>query len=209
MINPEAFCLVPNRPTVGPRRERPGFGNPSFTFLREIRRTRESPVNLDLSSLTFLVVEDSAYMRTILRTMLQSFGARRIVEAEDGASGLEAMERANPDILILDWVMPILDGADMVRMIRNPQNPFAYVPVIMVTAHTERSRIMEARKLGIHELLCKPISAKALYQRIASVILHPREFVKTPIYFGPAPRAIRNRQKIWQAKPGSPSGRAA
>ena len=158
-------------------------------------------VNLDLSSLTFLVVEDSAYMRTILRTMLQGFGARRIVEAEDGASGLEAMDRANPDILILDWVMPILDGADMVRMIRNPQNPFAYVPVIMVTAHTERSRILEARRLGIHELLCKPISAKALYQRIASVILHPREFVKTASYFGPAPRAIRNRQKIWQSKP--------
>ncbi|MEJ1156970.1 response regulator [Prosthecomicrobium sp. N25] len=163
-------------------------------------------MNLDLSSLTFLVVEDSAYMRTILRTMLQGFGARRIVEAEDGASGLEAMDRANPDILILDWVMPILDGADMVRMIRNPQNPFAYVPVIMVTAHTERSRILEARKLGIHELLCKPISAKALYQRVASVILQPREFVKTPTYFGPAPRKVRNRQKIWESKPAGQRG---
>jgi CheY-like chemotaxis protein len=163
-------------------------------------------VNLDLSSLTFLVVEDSAYMRTILRTMLQGFGARRIVEAEDGASGLEAMDRANPDIVIMDWVMPILDGADMVRMIRNPSNPFAYVPVIMVTAHTERSRILEARKLGIHELLCKPISAKALYQRISSVIMFPREFVKSPAYFGPAPRKIRNRQKIWQPGVKQPGG---
>jgi len=155
-------------------------------------------VNLDLGSLTFLVVEDSAYMRTILRTMLQGFGARRIVEAEDGASGLEAMERANPDIVICDWVMPILDGADMVRMIRNPANPFAYVPIIMVTGHTERSRIMEARRLGIHEMLCKPISAKALYQRVINVILNPRDFVKTPTYFGPAPREIRNRQNLWQ-----------
>ena len=59
-------------------------------------------MSLDLASLTFLLVEDSAYMRTILRTMLQGFGARRIVEAEDGASGLEAMDRANPDILILE-----------------------------------------------------------------------------------------------------------
>lgn len=160
-------------------------------------------MQLDLSSLTFLVVEDSAYMRTILRTMLQGFGARRIVEAEDGAGGLEAMDRANPDILILDWVMPILDGADMVRMIRVPTNPFAYIPIIMVTGHTERSRIVEARRLGIHELLCKPISAKSLYQRIQSVILAPRDFVKTPTYFGPAPREVRNRQNIWQAKPGS------
>ncbi len=129
--------------------------------------------------------------------MLQGFGARKIVEAEDGASGLEAMERANPDILILDWVMPILDGADMVRMIRTQNNPYAYIPIIMVTAHTERTRIIEARKLGIHELLCKPISAKALYQRIASIILQPRDFVKTAGYFGPAPREIRGHKKSW------------
>ncbi|SDQ85027.1 response regulator [Pseudovibrio sp. Tun.PSC04-5.I4] len=154
-------------------------------------------MSIDLSSLSFLVVEDSAYMRTILRTMLQGFGARKIVEAEDGASGLEAMDRSNPDILIIDWVMPILDGADMVRMIRNPNNPYAYIPIIMVTAHTERSRIIEARKLGIHELLCKPISAKALYQRIASIILQPRDFVKTAGYFGPAPREIRGPKKSW------------
>ncbi|NRG19563.1 response regulator [Rhizobiales bacterium] len=166
-------------------------------------------LSLDLASLTFLLVEDSAYMRTILRTMLQGFGARRIVEAEDGASGLEAMERANPDILILDWVMPILDGADMVRMIRSPQNPFAYIPIIMVTGHTERSRIIEARRLGVHELLSKPISAKALYQRVSSVIMHPRDFVKTPSYFGPAPREIRNRQKIWQGVDGQDGQRLA
>ncbi|MFN7169361.1 MAG: response regulator [Pannonibacter sp.] len=155
-------------------------------------------MSVDLASLTFLLVEDSAYMRTILRTMLQGFGARRIVEAEDGASGLEAMDRANPDVLILDWVMPILDGADMVRMIRTSNNPFAYIPIIMVTGHTERSRIIEARRLGVHELLSKPISAKALYQRVSNVIMNPRDFVKTPSYFGPAPREIRNRQKIWQ-----------
>ncbi len=158
-------------------------------------------MSIDLSSLSFLVVEDSAYMRTILRTMLQGFGARKIVEAEDGASGLEAMERANPDILILDWVMPILDGADMVRMIRTQNNPHAYIPIIMVTAHTERSRIIEARKLGIHELLCKPISAKALYQRIASIILQPRDFVKTAGYFGPEPREIRGHKKNWMQYP--------
>ncbi|WP_082735846.1 response regulator [Polycladidibacter stylochi] len=155
-------------------------------------------MSIDLSSLTFLVVEDSAYMRTILRTLLQGFGARRIIEAEDGASGLEALERATPDILILDWVMPILDGADMVRMIRTPDNPFAYIPIIMVTAHTERSRVLEARKLGVHELLSKPISAKALHQRITSVILQPRDFVKSAGYFGPAPRAMLHQPKSWR-----------
>ncbi|MTI18844.1 response regulator [Rhodobacteraceae bacterium RKSG542] len=160
-------------------------------------------MSIDLSSLSFLLVEDSAYMRTILRTMLQGFGARRIIEAEDGAAGLEAMDRVNPDIIILDWVMPILDGADMVRIIRNPDNPHAYTPIIMVTAHTERSRILEARKLGVHELLCKPISAKALHQRIMSVILQPRDFVKSAGYFGPAPREVRTHPKKWTS-PNTP-----
>ncbi len=97
----------------------------------------------------------------------------------------------------------------MVRMIRNPHNPFAYIPIIMVTGHTERSRIIEARRLGVHELLSKPISAKALYQRVSNVIMHPRDFVKTPSYFGPAPREIRNRQKIWQSMEGGQSQQLA
>ena len=45
-------------------------------------------------------------------------------------------------------------------------------------------------------------TVEQLYQRIQSVVLAPRDFVKTPTYFGPAPREIRNRQNIWQAKPG-------
>lgn len=72
------------------------FGNRLFTFRSDSRGSKGATLNLDLSSLTFLVVEDSAYMRTILRTMLQGFGARRIVEAEDGASGLEAMTAPTP-----------------------------------------------------------------------------------------------------------------
>jgi CheY-like chemotaxis protein len=172
-----------------------------FTNIREDGPNGSAGLQLDLSSLTFLVVEDSAYMRTILRTMLQGFGARRVVEAEDGASGLEAMERANPDILIIDWMMPILDGAEMIRLIRSPTSTFAYIPIIMVTGHTERSRIVEARRLGVHELLCKPISAKSLYQRIQSIVASPRDFIKTASYFGPAPRDIRGRQNIWQGKP--------
>lgn len=144
--------------------------------------------NLDLKELSFVIADDSSYMRTILRMVLQAFGVRQVTEAEDGVAALEAMEKANPDIILLDRVMPVLDGAEVMRILRNPDNPFAFVPVIMVTAYTERSTIMEARNLGVHEVLSKPISAKALYQRVASVVLQPREFVKTPTYFGPKPR---------------------
>lgn len=146
--------------------------------------------DVDFSELSFVVAEDGAYMRAIVRNMLQGFGCRQIHEAEDGASALELIERVMPDIVLLDWIMPVLDGSDVMRMIRQPDHPMAYVPVIMITAHTERKRILEARQLGVNEVLSKPFSAKSVSQRIRSVILHPRPFVNEGGYFGPEPREI-------------------
>jgi CheY-like chemotaxis protein len=148
-------------------------------------------LKIDCSQLSFLIVEDSAYMRGILRAMLQGFGARRIYDADDGAAGLEIMNRVVPDIVIADWVMPVLDGLEMVRIIRQPDHPMAFVPIILVTAHTEKKRIFTARNAGVHEILSKPISATSLYRRIFAVVTQPREFVKSDSYFGPKLREER------------------
>jgi two-component system, chemotaxis family, chemotaxis protein CheY len=78
-------------------------------------------------------------------------------------------------------------------MIRQPEtssNP--YVPIIMVTGHAERRRVTEARDAGVTEFLVKPISAKALYQRIVSVVMMPRPYIKTATYFGPCRRRTPN-----------------
>jgi CheY-like chemotaxis protein len=140
-------------------------------------------------SLSFLVVEDSAYMRTIVRTILMGFGSRKIYEAEDGADGLEKLNAYGPDIAVVDWEMPVLSGPEMIRFVRNPDScRYAFVPIILLTAHTERHRMLEAKQFGVHEILRKPVSPKALYQRIASIVLQPRRFIRTPTYFGPEPR---------------------
>lgn len=136
--------------------------------------------------LSFLVVDDNAHMRRIVRAILHGFGAREIYEADDGASGLEALESYSPDIMITDWAMPIFDGGELVQMIRNPKAcKNAYVPIIMLTAHSEKKRVLEARDLGVNEFLCKPISAKSLFLRIKSIVENPRPFVRTKNYFGP------------------------
>jgi CheY-like chemotaxis protein len=143
-------------------------------------------LQIDFNKLRFLVVDDNLHMRRILRTLLHGFGARDVVEAEDGAAALEAFSTSNPDIVFLDWEMPIFDGLELVQMIRQPganANPF--VPIIMLTGHTERTRVTAARDAGITEFLAKPISAKGLYQRVFSVVAHPRPFIKTATYFGP------------------------
>ena len=141
---------------------------------------------IDFNKLRFLLCDDNAHMRRILRTLLHSFGAREVHEAEDGASGLEAYSNHAPDVVILDWVMPIFDGLELTQMIRQPganANPF--VPIIMVTGHTEKERVTAARDAGVTEFLAKPISAKALYQRVVNVVANPRPFIKTKSYFGP------------------------
>lgn len=141
---------------------------------------------VDCSRLRFLIVDDNSHMRRIIRALLHGYGAREAHEAEDGASGLEAFSSYSPDIVITDWAMPIFDGLELTRMIRQPDtSPNPYVPIIMITGHGEKRRVIEARDAGITEFLVKPISAKALYQRIISVVATPRPFIKTRTYFGP------------------------
>src|SRR4051794_10785218 len=77
-------------------------------------------VRIDFNKLRFLVIDDNAHMRRILRTLLHGFGAREVHEAEDGASGLEAFTHYVPDIVITDWAMPIFDGLELAQMIRQP-----------------------------------------------------------------------------------------
>jgi two-component system chemotaxis response regulator CheY len=141
---------------------------------------------IDFNRLRFVVVDDNAHMRRILRTLLHGFGAREVVEAEDGAAGLEAYNNHVPDIVITDWAMPIFDGIELTQMIRQPganANPF--VPIIMLTGHSEKSRVVAARDAGVTEFLVKPLSSRALYERIVSIVVNPRPFVRTKTYFGP------------------------
>src|SRR5512139_1863506 len=150
-------------------------------------------VRIDFNRLRFLIIDDNPHMRRIVRTLLHGFGAREVREAEDGAAGLEAFAHYVPDIVITDWPMPIFDGLELTQMIRQPgANANPYVPIIMLTGHSEKTRVMSARDAGVTEFLAKPISAKALYQRIINVVANPRPFVKTQIYFGPDRRRTVN-----------------
>jgi len=143
-------------------------------------------IRIEFQRLRFLVVDDNQHMRRIVRQLLHGFGSREIYEAEDGASGLEAFNGHNPDIVITDWAMPILDGLELTQMIRKPDaNANPYVPIIMLSGHSEKSRVVQARDAGVTEFLAKPIAAKALYERVLSVVLNPRPFIRTQTFFGP------------------------
>ena len=145
-----------------------------------------------LERLHVLVVDDNPHMRTIVVAILRGAGFSNIKEANDGASALEEMRAGAADIVITDLNMSPIDGIEFTQMMRTaPDSSSPHVPIIMMTGHTERSKVMAARDAGINELVAKPISAKTLLERIAAVIDRPRSFVKTKTYTGPCRRRGR------------------
>ena len=142
-----------------------------------------------LQQLHVLVVDDNPFMRTIVRGLLNNIGVKSVSEAGDGVAALDKMREDTPDVVVLDWEMPLLNGPELVRIVRSPgMFPTPDLPIIMLTAHGERWRIVESVKLGVNEFLCKPVSAKALLDRLISILVKPRESVQLGNYYGPAPR---------------------
>jgi DNA-binding response OmpR family regulator len=87
-------------------------------------------------------------------------------------------------------VSPV-DGLEYTKYIRgNDNSPDIFTPIILMTGHTEKWRIIAARDSGVNELLAKPITAKTLYDRILAIIEKPRPFVRTHRFFGPCRRRV-------------------
>lgn len=137
-------------------------------------------------TLKALVVEDNAHMRTLLRALLNALGLKEVFEAPDGAQALALLNRSRPDFVLTDLSMKPVDGIAFTLDVRNSrESPNPYLPIIMVTGHTERAKVMAARDAGVTEFLAKPITSQSLFRRIAQIVDRPRPFVRCPGYFGP------------------------
>lgn len=139
-----------------------------------------------LENLRVLLVDDNQHMRAIVTTVLVGVGVRHLRESRDGAEALEALREWPADVAIVDFQMFPIDGVEFTRMVRNsPSSKNPYLPIVMMTGHSERSRVVEARDAGVTEFVAKPLTAKAVLERLQAVIYHPRSFVRAGGYFGP------------------------
>jgi two-component system, chemotaxis family, chemotaxis protein CheY len=144
-----------------------------------------------IQSLCVVVVDDNQYMRKMVRNLLVNCGVKDIYEAADGIAALDMIRTVAPDVVILDWEMPLLNGPELVRIVRSPGVfPMPDVPIIMLSGYGERWRVVEAVKLGVNEYLIKPVSAKAIYDRLVSIFAQPRPAVQLGDYYGPEPRRL-------------------
>jgi CheY-like chemotaxis protein len=153
-----------------------------------------------MEGLVVLIADGNAYTRKLTRMMLTNLGVKSTYEASDGASTIDAIRNVNPDIMILDWDMPILDGCEVMRIVRTPgEFPKANLPIIMLTDLGLQSRVTEAIRVGVHEFLVKPISPKTLQQRLLGIILNPRPMVRAGHFYIPMPRRRVDLNEFIQA----------
>lgn len=139
-----------------------------------------------LSKIRFLVIDDNAFSRVLIRRILAQFGAMEIMDSNDGAEAMTLAKSFKPDIVIVDWMMKPVDGLEFTRWLREGKDsPGPFIPVVMVSAFSEMSHVLQARDAGVNEFLAKPISAKSLLSRIQAVIEKPRQYVRAEDYFGP------------------------
>ncbi|MEQ8441098.1 MAG: response regulator [Alphaproteobacteria bacterium] len=161
-------------------------------------------MSVNLARVNVLLVDDNRSMRALVKQILHAFGVKNIHECSSGLEAMEELKLFPADVVIADWVMEPLDGLHLVREIRtSPDSPNSYVPIIMLTGHTELRRVEEARDAGVTEFLAKPITAQAVYQRLIQIIDRPRPFLKTEKFTGPdrrrteqdLPQGMRSRRK--------------
>jgi CheY-like chemotaxis protein len=139
--------------------------------------------------LRLLVVDDNVHMRKLVVTILQAFGAAQIYESADAEGAWAIARETNPDVIFVDWMLEGMSGLELVRQIRtSPVSANPFVPIIMLTGYTQIAHVLQARDAGVNEFLAKPVSVKAIFSRLISVIEYPRPYVRTTNYFGPCRR---------------------
>lgn len=114
-----------------------------------------------------MLIDDSRTMRSIQRTMLTQLGVEEIEEAEDGQDALSKIGAFRPDLVLVDWNMPVMDGLAFVKQARS--RGYA-MPIIMVTTESEKSKVLAAIRAGVTNYVVKPFTTEALAERIRETV---------------------------------------
>ena len=142
---------------------------------------------IDFARLRVLVVENHALMRRLLGEMLWGFGVNQVSFARDVPSSIEHIYGEPFDLVILDFFLGELDGADFAKFVRFDGNCMnREVPILLITSTPNHKKVLKVLDAGINTMLAKPIAAKDLYDRIYAILANPKPFVISNEYVGPA-----------------------
>ncbi len=119
-------------------------------------------------SMRVLVVDDFSTMRKIIKNILRQLGFNNIVEADDGSTAWETLNKDNIDFIVSDWNMPTMSGIELLRKVRASEE-YADLPFLMVTAEAQQENIIEAVQAKVSNYIVKPFTPETLGQKIDKI----------------------------------------
>lgn len=125
-----------------------------------------------MSAESILIIEDDRAIRSVISVVLKGAGYTIVKEAETGDDGLRIVKELKPSLVLLDIMLPGIDGFSVCRRIReNPET--ASIPVIMLTARSEEEDIVRGLECGADDYITKPFSRQVLLARVRAVLRRP------------------------------------
>lgn len=120
-------------------------------------------------SIKILIVDDFATMRRIVKNILTQMGFKNFIEADDGTSAWDILQK-EPDIklIVSDWNMPQMTGLELLKKVRADER-FADIPFLMVTAEAQKENIVEAVKHKVSNYIVKPFTPEVLNEKIEKI----------------------------------------
>ena len=115
-----------------------------------------------------LCIDDSTTMRRIIINTLARIGYKDVAQADNGKTGLAALEQEEVDLIITDWNMPEMDGLEFVKKVRGGGHKT--VPILMVTTNAAKEDIVEALQAGVNNYVVKPFTPETLKEKIELLI---------------------------------------
>lgn len=124
--------------------------------------------NVD-KNICILIVEDDEINRHLLANILKKLGFTNILQAYNGQLGWELIQKEKIDLVVTDWMMPEMDGLQLLKKIRTSDTPWRKVPVLMITALGKQEDIMQAAQWDIDGYVVKPFSIKTVLVKIEEI----------------------------------------
>ncbi len=118
--------------------------------------------------ITILSVDDSKMVRMLVTKAFKKFDCR-VLEASNGLEGMAIAAQEKPDLILLDFTMPVMDGMEMLDMLRN-HDDLKTVPVVMLTAERSRDMLAEFAKKGVRDYLVKPFREQEIVERVGRIV---------------------------------------
>jgi CheY-like chemotaxis protein len=141
---------------------------------------------VNLAHTTVLLIDDQPTSLDMLGSIVQGFGCKEQIKCPSAQAAVELLARRAVDLILIDCIMPDMDGYEFVRWLRrDAPTPTRYVPVIMILGHASQAKVHQGRDCGASFIVAKPLSPSLLLKRIIWLGGEDRDFVEAEHYIGP------------------------